>query len=496
MLFNSYIFLFCFLPLSLVGYFLLNRYKHYELAKYFLTGMSLWFYAYFNTSYLWIILTSILVNYCCHCVMLSFSRYKKLSFFTGLIFNLGLLFYFKYFNFFIENLNLLFQNNMTFKKILLPLGISFFTFQQVGFLIDTRKGLVEKQSFSDYALFVTFFPQLIAGPIVTHWEMLPQFKEEGLKRPCARNMYTGFRILVLGLFKKVLLADTFGGAVAWGYANYHLLYGTDAALLVLFYTLQLYFDFSGYCDMARGIGYLFNIHIPVNFTSPYKAENIPDFWNRWHKTLTRFFTTYIYIPLGGNRKGTARTYRNIFIVFLISGIWHGAGYTFILWGILHGVLSILTSLFHRLKQHFPFKKSRGPAASIRKAFAVIVTFFVINLTWVFFRADSVSQALTILRHLWNPSQHIGIAEMASFFNLPEIWYVLKFSGLSSLRIASYLPMLAFCLFSLFLIWGCRNIAETEASFRPTAAGCLALSLLFLWCVVSLSGVSSFLYFNF
>lgn len=293
MLFNSYIFIFLFLPVALIGYFGLNRIEKYDLAKYFLVGMSLWFYAYFNLSYLWIILVSIAVNYLCHGLILSnMIFYKnnwvsKGSFIIGLIFNIGLLFYFKYFNFFVDSLNQIFKLSIHVETILLPLGISFFTFQQIAFLVDTKRGEVCKQPFCDYMLFVTFFPQLIAGPIVNHTEMLPQFQNLGLKRPVAKNFYTGIRIFVLGLSKKILLADLLGQAVEWGYGHVSLMRGSGAALLILFYTLQIYFDFSGYCDMARGIGYMFNIQIPVNFNSPYKAKNIIDFWNRWHMTLTR-----------------------------------------------------------------------------------------------------------------------------------------------------------------------------------------------------------------
>lgn len=501
MLFNSYIFLFLFLPLALAGYFFLNRLGRYELSKYFLTGMSLWFYAYFNVSYLWIILISILVNYICHLGMVSASSHKKARktawFLTGLIFNLGLLFYFKYFNFFVDNLNSLFHTSYTLKQILLPLGISFFTFQQIAFLADTKKGEVSRQPLADYMLFVTFFPQLIAGPIVSHREMLPQFQDKALKHLHAQNLYTGFRIFVLGLAKKVLLADIFGQAVQWGYDNYQVVFGFGTALMMLFYTLQIYFDFSGYCDMARGIGYLFNIRIPVNFSSPYKAENIQDFWGRWHMTLTRFFTGYLYIPLGGNRKGTLRTYLNILIIFFVSGIWHGAGYTFILWGFLHGLLNVFTRMFHKFKGHISFlAKDTGVLHQLRRILAITATFLLLNITWVFFRADSVTQALTVLGNLFDFGRTSAITELASFFNQTEVWYLLKVFHIDQFSFSPYLGMAAYCLLSAFILWGCKNIAETENHFRPRAVSCILLSALFLWCLTSLSGVSSFLYFNF
>lgn len=501
MLFNSYIFIFIFLPLSLLGYFLLNHIGKYETAKYYLIGMSLWFYAYFNPSYLWIILASILVNYLCHLGIVH--RFKtnrmfpNLFFTLGITFNLGLLFYFKYFNFFMENINRLFHTSPVIRQILLPLGISFFTFQQIAFLTDTKKGEVPKQPLSDYMLFVTFFPQLIAGPIVSHREMLPQFKDSSLKAPKLQNLYTGFYIFVQGLAKKVLLADTFGQAVNWGYENYQLLSGFSAFLVTLFYTFQIYFDFSGYCDMARGIGYLFNIKIPVNFSSPYKAENIQDFWNRWHITLTRFFTGYVYIPLGGNRKGQFRTCINVLIVFLVSGIWHGAGYTFILWGLIHGVLSVLTRLFHLFLEKFSLlQKKSGVAHTIRKILAITITFLTVNTAWIFFRAENVSQAVSIIKSLFLFKKPAVFTELSSFFQLPEVWYLLKMLRIRNNSLITYLPMILFLLISSFLIWGCKNIAEKEKNFRPTVLKSIGISLLFIWCLTSLSGVSSFLYFNF
>lgn len=501
MLFNSYIFLFLFLPLAFLGYFLLNHWQKYELSKYFLAGMSLWFYAYFNLSYLWIILASIFVNYSCHHFMLSKTSYSKARhnavFLCGLFFNLGMLFYFKYFNFFTDTVNQIFHLSFNVKRILLPLGISFFTFQQIAFLVDTKRGESGPQKLSDYMLFVTFFPQLIAGPIVSHQEMLPQFQSTELKSINYRNLYTGLSVFILGLSKKVLLADTLGKAVDWGYLHSDLLYGYSALLVTVFYSLQLYLDFSGYCDMARGIGYLFNIKLPVNFSSPYKAENIQDFWSRWHMTLTRFFTRYLYIPLGGNRKGTVRTYINIFIVFFVSGIWHGAGFTFIVWGVLHGIANIATRIFHNLKQKFlPFLKKTGPFHTIRKVLAIIVTFMFVNFALVAFRSSSLTQAFSIFHSLFDFSHPGVLAELSSLFDLPEFRFFLKILGIDNPLHSFYLIMSGFALVASFVVWGCKNIAEKEEAFFPSIPKCLILSGLMVWCITSLSGVSSFLYFNF
>lgn len=491
MLFNSYIFIFFFLPVTLIGYFLLNHVKRYSLAKLYLTGMSLWFYAYFHTSYLWIILFSILLNYGCHLLLLR-QKYCKPILVAGLLANVGLLFYYKYFNFLLTTLNQVFHTRFSLLGVLMPLGISFFTFQQIGFLVDTAKGKIEKQKPLDYALFVSFFPQLIAGPIVSHEEMLPQFADESRKKISIENFYQGLRIFVLGLSKKVLIADTFGKAVDWGFSYYTVLDGLNTFLIILFYTLQIYFDFSGYCDMARGIGYLFNIKLPVNFNSPYKSKNIVEFWDRWHMTLTRFFTRYLYIPLGGNRKGTLRTYINVMIVFFVSGFWHGAGFTFILWGVMHGVATVVTRMWFAVKKKYGL--NRG--GIIGKTAAVLSTFLFVAFAWTFFRADSIGQAWEMVTNVFTKPWNRLYLEIAGFFQLPELWNVMRFLKLDTLPYASYYCMLAFVTVTAWITFGCKNIAETEETHRPGILYTLMLVILAVWCIMSLSEVSSFLYFNF
>lgn len=490
MLFNSYIFVFLFLPISLLGYFTLNHFKQYTCAKCFLTGMSLWFYAYFELSYLGIIVSSIVFNYAIHCLLLR-NRHKKAILAGGILGNLSLLFYFKYFTFFLLNINNLLHSDISLPEILLPLGISFFTFQQIAFLVDTARGEVEKQPFGDYMLFVTFFPQLIAGPIVSHEEMLPQFQNPALKRFQFENFYKGIRIFVLGLFKKVLLADTFGLAVNWGFLNYTTLNSLNTFLVILFYTFQIYFDFSGYCDMARGIGYMFNIRIAVNFLSPYKAANIKEFWDRWHITLTRFFTRYLYIPLGGSRKGTFRTYCNVFLVFFISGIWHGAGWTFVLWGCMHGLLSVLHRLWVQVKTRLHISGNK-----LTHALSVLLTFLFTICAWTFFRADTISQAAHMLRNLFTFSGFTVHKSISECFQLPEFFYVLKIFKLDTLPLGSCYCMFLFIIIAVVLLFFKKNLYETEEKHKPGIISTLSLSVLFVWCVLSFSGVSTFLYFNF
>ena len=487
MLFNSYIFIFVFFPLCLFGYFGLNRLGRYTLAQGFLLAMSLWFYGYFNPSYLAIILVSIVMNYGFTRLMgkTHQQRLRKLEMILAVLLNIGVLFYFKYFDFFLMNMNRLFHTDFTLYNILLPLGISFFTFQQVSYVVDAYRGEVQKYGFLQYASFVAYFPQLIAGPIVTHDELIPQFMDESKKRFNWDNFAQGLFMFTLGLGKKVLIADTFGAAANWGFGNVHALDTTNALLTSLAYTVQIYFDFSGYCDMAIGIAKMINLELPVNFDSPYKALNISDFWKRWHKTLTRFFTCYIYIPLGGSRKGALRTYINVMIVYLVSGIWHGANYTFIAWGILHGVFCVI----YRWKKDW--------FDSLHPALNWMITFSFVNLAWVLFRADSIGDALVLFKALLRMevgpvSEHITAA-----FLLPELeFFINKIPQLLYFQWYPNSLVLLFFAGAFVLMLGARNAREHMLTFRPTVKNLLATVLLLFWCVMSFAGVSTFLYFNF
>lgn len=486
MLFNSYIFIFLFLPITLIGYFLLNRKKRYELAKGFLVVMSLWFYAYFNLSYLFIIVGSIAVNFIVYRWMEKkvLADKRKWVLMIGLLFNIGILFYYKYYDFFIENINSALHTSFMLKHILLPLGISFFTFQQISFLADAYKGEARDYSLLDYALFVTFFPQLIAGPIVTHKEMIPQFRDEKKKRIDWEMCTKGCTIFTLGLFKKVLIADTFGKAVDWGYLNMTSLDSTSAVLVMFFYSIQLYFDFSGYCDMARGIGYLFGIEIPINFNSPYKAVDNLDFWKRWHITLNRFMTNYVYIPLGGNRKGKARMYGNLFIVFLVSGIWHGASWTFIVWGMMHGVMCVLTKMNKKWIDKIP------------DLITGAVTFLFFNLSIIIFRSETLQQAKEMFGKIFSFSFEPINLELAEHFNLPEFWYVVKVLGLESFPYSHAYCMIGFTVVAFAILFFTKNVNERMQNWKPRIWNAAGIVVLFLWSVLSLAGVSSFLYFNF
>ncbi len=388
MLFNSYEFIFIFLPFSFFIYFFLLHRRLVIAAKGFLVFASLFFYAWWNIIYLPIILSSIVFNFVIGDLLNNKSQklriHKKSLLALGISANIGLLGYFKYSDFFIENINLVANASIPLLQLTLPLAISFFTFQQIAYLVDSYRRETSEYDFLNYTLFVTFFPQLIAGPIVHHAEMMPQFASRWNWGKNYRHVAMGLFIFSIGLFKKVVIADSFAVWATAGFDYAPVLTFFEAWATSLSYTFQLYFDFSGYTDMAIGAALLFNIKLPINFNSPYKAVDIQDFWRRWHMTLSRFLKDYVYIPLGGNREGALSTYFNLLITFVIAGVWHGAGWTFVFWGLLHGVALVV----HRIWKQFTYKMPR--------VIAWLITFNFINMAWVFFRADSWDDAIKVI----------------------------------------------------------------------------------------------------
>ena len=401
MLFSSYEFLFVFLPLTLAGYYLIAKAGR-EAAIIWLVLASLFFYGWWNPAYLPLIMLSIGVNFAVGQILArAHQRNTKRSarpwLLAGIVFNLGLLGYFKYANFTVDNLNTLLDTDFHLHTIILPLAISFFTFQQIAYLVDAGNGITKEYRFAHYALFVTFFPQLIAGPIVHHRDMLPQFMKRGAMKPYIGNITIGISIIAIGLFKKVVLADgiaqyaspVFAAADQGSPLTFFEAWGGALA-----YTLQLYFDFSGYSDMAIGAARLFGIRLPINFHSPYKATNIIEFWRRWHITLSTFLRDYLYIALGGNRGGKFLRYRNLLITMLLGGLWHGAGWTFVVWGALHGLYLVINHAWVALWRRF------APTGilprSVSKALSWSITFLAVVVGWVFFRAVDMDAALTML----------------------------------------------------------------------------------------------------
>lgn len=488
MLFNSYIFIFAFLPICLLGFYLLKD-KTLTGTKAWLVIGSLIFYGYFNVTYLAIIIGSVFANYGLQ-LLFKYKNNKKAVLILGVIANLAVLFYFKYYDFFIGNINAVFGTDFALMHIMLPLGISFFTFQQISFLHDRYRGELGDISFLDYALFVTFFPQLIAGPIVTGEEMLPQFRTMADRRFDSEQFTRGLVVFVGGLAKKVIIADTFAGAVNYGYDNLASISSTEAVLVMLFYSLQLYFDFSGYCDMAIGIGRMFGIKIALNFDSPYKAANIIEFWKKWHITLSKFFTKNVYIPLGGNRRGNFRMYLNLFIVFFLSGLWHGAGWNFVIWGCMHGILYVITRAIQVIRG------KKGNKNALIRILSIFLTFLFVNVAWVFFRAETLSDAVTLLTRIMSGQWRIPAESFASFFNLGEFWYVLKVLHISQLPYSKYYLMIVFLIVTLVITFKAPNIHEVERKMKFSAFSAIIVGALLMWCIVSLSGLSTFLYFNF
>ncbi len=466
MLFNSYFFILIFLPLCVLGYYLLLRLSG-RVARLFLLGMSLWFYGYYRPDYLPIILASIAVNAALSKMLLRLKdRTARIPvLILGLAFNISLIGYYKYAGFLVWNFNLITGADFTIPQIALPLGISFFTFQQISFLIDSFRGEAAGYSLLEYPLFVTFFPQLVAGPIVRHDELIPQFREESRQKPDTGYLLSGLMRFSLGLAKKVLIADLFGEIVTWGFSDTSALTSAETWVVMLAYTLQIYYDFSGYSDMAIGLGRLFHLDLPQNFDLPYRSLSLQDFWRRWHMTLTRFLTSYLYIPLGGNRKGKLRTCRNILIVFLVSGLWHGANYTFILWGLLHGVGVMINRLFADIGRRIP-GWIKWP-----------VNFLIINILWLLFRADGVRQWFSLLRKLCFLDGPIG--------------------GVSPDLCTSVGSPAAFLLCSAVALALCTLLPDRlRDKYRQSTPVVIGTAVLLFISLFSLGKESIFLYFNF
>jgi D-alanyl-lipoteichoic acid acyltransferase DltB (MBOAT superfamily) len=470
MLFNSYIFIFAFLPITFFLYFLLLEKRLVTGAKALLVFASLFFYSWWNISYLPLILVSMLFNYTVgNSLNDNFRKirvHKKTLLLFGISANIALLAYFKYMDFFIENINLLFDSHIPLLHLALPLAISFFTFQQIAYLVDSYRKETGEYDFLNYALFVTFFPQLIAGPIVHHAEMMPQFASRWNLVKNYKNIALGLFIFFMGLFKKVVIADTFAVWATKGFDTLPVLHFAEAWSTSLSYTFQLYFDFSGYTDMAIGAALLFNIKLPINFYSPYKALDIQDFWRRWHITLSRFLKDYIYIPLGGNRKGDLRTYTNLMTTFILGGIWHGAGWTFVFWGFMHGAALVI----HRLWQQIGFK--------LPKILAWFITFNFINIAWVFFRAKEWDDALKVLKGM--------------FLTLPDIPHHIGVLAYKEPNLKLYISIAVITAITLFM----KNSIQWKGHFHPTRAYTLFTLFLALVSLYFLHRPTEFLYFNF
>lgn len=466
MLFNSYLFIFAFLPIMLIGYFWLLRQRLVLGSKVWLVGGSFFFYGYWNVIYVPLLLGSILVNFFVGSALSdanSIRLPKKKLLLAGIVFNIALLAYFKYTDFLLDNFNGIFGSEVPLLHIILPLGISFFTFTQIAFLVDAYKEKVKEYDLLNYMLFVTYFPHLLAGPILHHAEMMPQFLSRWNWAVKWRNAGIGLFIFSMGLFKKVVIADTLAEWANTGFDAETALNFFEAWATSLSYSLQLYFDFSGYTDMAIGISLMFNIRLPINFNSPYKAKNIQDFWRRWHITLSRFLRDYIYIPLGGNQVGRYRNYGNLFAVFLIGGLWHGASWMFVIWGALHGIAIVI----HRIWRDLGFKMWGW--------LGWFVTFNFVNIAWVFFRAENFGSAERILYGMVGLNGVVSLDKLEGFLTYNDIQLLLAILVVTMIM---------------------KNSAEWSRKLVPSVKYALLIVVILLYGVLSLSNVSEFLYFQF
>lgn len=564
MVFNSFSFLFAYLPIVLILFVVSRRYLGKQWAELCLIVASLVFYGWNYPKCLPVLLGSLIVNYVWGCLLYkdlvkeqkttkekaagktvekiiektgsvpkNTTRKRKCILGAGIVLNVAVLCFFKY-----ARLLPVLQG----MELDAP-GISFFTFTQIAFLVETYRGNITPMGMREYGLYVSFFPKLMQGPIMLPEDFQAQRSDERPteqrnyenptegKKKRTRAVFENFALcstqtkdewwekllrnvilISLGLFKKVILADTLGQAVSAGFENVATLQVVDAWVVMLSYTLQLYFDFSGYCDIAMGVAAFFGYDLPLNFDSPYKAVNIMDFWKRWHKTLTDFLTKYVYIPLGGNRKGTFRMYVNFLIVFFVSGIWHGAGWQFVVWGMMHGVLYVITrAVSGRRRSNFIINTNNkgeehggdGASGGIQRILCglshgvrVLLTFLYVNVAWVFFRASSVTEGLQFLQRLVQGGAGKVSRTIAEAFNLDEFWYVIKVLHLDQSSNSYFYVMLLFLAVCLLLIWAVPNTVQIARKCRLNAGMILLAAVLFVWSVISFSGVSTFLYFNF
>lgn len=515
MLFNSYQFLLAFLPVCLVGYFLLG-----SLGKSWGAGWlalcSLFFYGWWDYRYLLLIIASIVGNYLAgrRIAALDDHRGKRLVLIASIVANLGLLAYYKYADFFIQSTNIALGTAMPLLGIVLPIGISFFTFTQIAFLVDVFQGKATEYRFSYYALFVTYFPHLIAGPVLHHKEMMPQFDIDRNYRPRLANFQIGLVIFFIGLGKKVLIADSLAG-----YAAPVFMPDASPSLFVawggvLAYSFQLYFDFSGYSDMAIGLSRLFGVKLPLNFNSPYKARDIADFWRRWHMTLSRFLRDYLYIPLGGNRHGPWRRRFNLLLTMLLGGMWHGAGWPFIVWGGLHGIYLVINHAWCDTKASLGW----GDGGLRGRLFGVLLTFFCVNVAWVFFRAPDIDTALRVIGGMFGANGAALPAAILSRFDalqaLADRLHVQSFLGGGANFVGNWLWVAG----AAFVAFAFPNTQEllrryvpaladarqgVSPSFallplrwRPTLNWAIAIGVLAATGMLSLTRPSEFLYFQF
>jgi D-alanyl-lipoteichoic acid acyltransferase DltB (MBOAT superfamily) len=478
-LFNSYEFLLVFLPVVVVGYFAIARLSALA-ANAYLAAASVVFYAWWKLDFVWILAGSVVANYLFGHKLsrdAAAGHAPRTVLVAGIVFNLGLLGYFKYADFFIANVNAVSGAGVPLLHVALPLGISFFTFTQIAYLVDAWKGKAAEYSAVNYVLFVTFFPHLLAGPIIHHKEMMPQFADDRLKRIDWDNLARGLALFTLGLAKKVLVADPLAPWANSGFAHAHSLSFADGWITMLAYVMQLVFDFSGYTDMALGAALMLNIRLPINFDSPYRSVNIQEFWRRWHVTLSRFLRDYVYVPLGGNRGGEVKTCILFVVTFAIGGFWHGAAWTYVIWGTLHGLALVVFHLWRKTGLAFP------------RPVACAITFLFVSACLVVFRAPSLADAGAILGSV------AGFNGLDLRLTVHE-WNWISREAVPPGELANGLVTLATLALALVLTFTPRNSTQVAGALALGTAQRLAFGLLLALSVVYVQNATEFIYFIF
>ncbi len=514
MLFNSFSFILIFLPVVLLVWHGLNYIKKEKLADIFLVAASLYFYGRFSKEFVVLLLISCCITYIISSLIIDLKKAytSKLLMYFGIILNLGMLGYFKYTNFFMENIAAITGKEFSALNIALPIGISFYVFSQIAFLVDiyreNQEGhplikdgeLLGKVSPIEYLLYITYFPKIIQGPIALPYEMISQFRDKERRTLKAVNFRKGIQLFVIGLSKKVLLGDNLSKIADYGFKYTYYMDTITGILVLISYAFQLYFDFSGYCDMAEGISLMLGIELPQNFNSPYKAYSVRNLWQRWHMTLTRFFVRYIYIPMGGSRKGKLRTALNILIIFVVSGFWHGAGWTYICWGLIMGILVVFDNLGFiategDIKKNYLLRDK--PLLVIPKVLGQALTFIAFLISLVFFRSQDMTYAFQMFKQFFFFTWPGFMYKTAEMLDISENYMVLQAAKLYAKGLVNYIYVgswIVLLLISTVVMAkdNAREIIEKE----PKKGQIALLVILFAWSFISLSQVSTFIYFQF
>lgn len=486
MQFNSFVFVFAFLPVTVLLYHLANK-IHYTVGKLVFIAASLVFYAYSDVSALLFIGASLAANYLCACLLRRRMDNKlssaRIFLIIPLVINIGLLVYFKYTGFILSCFNVVLDGSNTLANLILPLGISFITFQQIAYVVSVYRHEIEAVSLVDYLAYILYFPKILMGPLAEPADFIGQLNDASRKKFDSANLARGLQIFSFGLFKKVMLADVFALAVNSCFEHLNTVSSLDLVFVMLFYTFEIYFDFSGYSDMAVGSSLMLNITLPINFDSPYKALSIRDFWKRWHISLTKFFTKYLYIPLGGSRKGKLLTYVNTMIVFAVSGLWHGANWSFILWGVLHGLFMVFDRVFEKQE------------AKIPKPIRWLLTFALVNILWLLFRAESIPTWTRILKKIFSLSGMYISFELANNFVLPEVPFLTKLFHIGAITEA--IPNFWLYFYTLAALLLCLIPKNSYRRMdKLTLSSMLLAAVVFAWSMLSLGNESLFVYFTF